>query len=118
MAHTANFYNKSPVPVKMRNMSVEIKFCSTCRFYRPMRSAHCSQCNYCIDTMDHHCQWLGTCVGIRNYKYFLCLILNGTFSSSFLVVTSVLTFYFGYMHYKRNGEFIGTSQIVLYGMTL
>jgi hypothetical protein len=52
----------------------KIKYCSTCDIYRPPRAIHCGICNCCIERLDHHCPWLGTCVGKRNYKYFLCFI--------------------------------------------
>jgi len=52
----------------------KIKYCSTCDIYRPPRAVHCGICNCCIERLDHHCPWLGTCVGKRNYKYFIVFI--------------------------------------------
>lgn len=52
--------------------------CPTCRTARPPGTAHCHDCDHCVVFLDHHCPWLGTCIGIRNYWWFLCALAAGT----------------------------------------
>ena len=32
-------------------------------------------CNKCVDVFDHHCKWLNTCIGKRNYKPFIVSVI-------------------------------------------
>ncbi|TKA23215.1 hypothetical protein B0A50_07608 [Salinomyces thailandicus] len=51
------------------------RFCKKCRCVKPDRTHHCSTCGQCVLKMDHHCPWLATCVGLRNYKSFLLFLI-------------------------------------------
>ena len=48
--------------------------CHTCKLVRPIRGKHCRRCNRCVDHFDHHCSWLGSCVGYGNRMYFLFFV--------------------------------------------
>ncbi|XP_039010856.1 probable protein S-acyltransferase 3 [Hibiscus syriacus] len=58
--------------------TVQVKFCETCLLYRTPRASHCSICNNCVQRFDHHCPWVGQCIGERNYTFFICFISSST----------------------------------------
>ena len=74
-------------------LSVLQKYCSECHIYRPLRAIHCRVCNHCVERYDHHCPWLGICIGKYNYPYFftfLALVNAIALLSTLLAATVVL----------------------------
>lgn len=75
--------------VLVRGRPVKLKYCFTCRMFRPPRASHCSLCDNCVDRFDHHCPWVGNCVGRRNYRYFYAFVVSLSFLAVFVFACAV-----------------------------
>lgn len=50
--------------------------CTICSTSVGDNSKHCGSCNRCVERFDHHCIWLNNCIGKKNYKFFIKLIIS------------------------------------------
>lgn len=75
-----------------KGVLIKKSFCSSCLIIRPPRTCHCYFWGNWVENFDHHCSWLSTCIGKRNYGYFITFI--SCLSVSFLLTTwiSIKTF--------------------------
>ncbi|KAF8920141.1 DHHC palmitoyltransferase-domain-containing protein [Mucidula mucida] len=49
----------------------EFRYCMKDELVKPYRAHHCRICGTCVLKYDHHCPWIGQCVGARNHKFFV-----------------------------------------------
>lgn len=68
-------------------------FCAKCDNLKPPRSHHCWICKKCIMWMDHHCPWVGNCVGFNNHKYFVDFLFWAATGNLVESISYILTYY-------------------------
>ncbi|TYH34110.1 hypothetical protein ES332_D13G106600v1 [Gossypium tomentosum] len=62
--------------VTINGVQLKLKYCRICRIFRPPRSCHCAICDNCVEKFDHHCPWIGQCIALRNYRFYLAFLIT------------------------------------------
>lgn len=83
--------NSETVKVPIDSLQTS-SYCYICDTRVHISSKHCGSCKKCVLKFDHHCKWLNTCVGQRNYRYFLSVV--GTIAA---LTTTSLTLSIAYL---------------------
>lgn len=71
-------------------LAFPLKYCPTCQIFRSPRMIHCNACDFCVRGFDHHCYWLGTCIGDRNYVPFNIYVFTLNIALAVTAVEAVL----------------------------
>ena len=58
-------------------------FCPFCLIRQNYRVTHCLICQKCVDEFDHHCFWVGNCIGKNNYDLFFLFLIFVIFNTLF-----------------------------------
>jgi palmitoyltransferase ZDHHC9/14/18 len=82
--------NRMTPDIQINDILVKCKYCITCHMIRPPRSSHCSICSNCISIYDHHCPFLSTCIGMRNYRFFIFFLIFLLQTELFFFATSLI----------------------------
>ena len=109
-----NNENKSK-PTRIRQLGYirEYKICDTCFLVRPLRSTHCGICDNCVIRFDHHCPWIGSCVGVRNYPYFFIYLCILNIMQIFTAVVSITDIIIKMVkNFKDKDKEINTNKLV------
>ncbi|XP_046890847.1 palmitoyltransferase ZDHHC11 isoform X3 [Hypomesus transpacificus] len=86
------FFDRNKQPHVIHNLH-----CYLCDVQVGPEVKHCGVCHKCVENFDHHCKWLNTCVGGRNYWYFFVTLLSATLGVSLLLMVISFIFIQHYM---------------------
>ena len=69
-----NYEYRDILDIVEKGKEVE-EFCPLCLVQSKYRSKHCLICQVCVDEFDHHCFWVGNCIGKNNYTLFFVFLI-------------------------------------------
>ena len=104
--------NKPSLKYVINGHILTLNYCYSCSSFRPPRTSHCSLCDNCVQRFDHHCQWLGTCIGKRNYRYFYFLTSSLNISALFQIFFSL---YYIIKYVKKFANKEDYNTLILWG---
>jgi len=83
--------SKTVDKVNNEEFDVEAGFCQDCNVAQTFDVDHCEYCDVCILGYDHHCPWIGKCVGQGNKRWFnifICWTTGFLFYCLFILLFS------------------------------
>ena len=96
--------HKLTIKIVHKGVYKTTKLCPTCNIIRPFRSTHCSECDNCTQRFDHHCPWIGGCLGKTNYIYFYFFLLFLNFTNIYIFVLCIYRILYVLNIYFKNDE--------------
>ncbi|EGT39721.1 hypothetical protein CAEBREN_22829 [Caenorhabditis brenneri] len=87
--------NESSLMIILNKKTSSGPNCSFCSLSKPFMTSHCRTCNTCIVKRDHHCPWMGQCIGVHNQANFFLFLFN-VYLSTVLVLFVEYEFWLEY----------------------
>ena len=80
-------------------------YCSICDLWlnKNTRIKHCNRCGMCIEEYDHHCDWIGKCVGKKNMSDFYFIMIWIVMVIIYFIIAFIIVHnnWFDYQRYLR-----------------
>ncbi|EAX85480.1 DHHC zinc finger domain containing protein [Trichomonas vaginalis G3] len=93
-------YQNTPKQPKQEN---EDRFyCEKCEHHCLLRCSHCSACCACILRRDHHCIWLGQCVGQNNHAHFYIYIFLESINCIASLIFTLKGLFYRFKYHNKN----------------
>lgn len=71
-------------------MNVKLKICGQCNVVQDATVKHCHDCDVCIRELDHHCPWMGKCIGKRNlwafYSFEALIAISAIYMAAWVII--------------------------------
>ncbi|KAM0841095.1 hypothetical protein ACQ4PT_059231 [Festuca glaucescens] len=80
-------------PMVEKNDLENYTFCTYCSKPKPPRAHHCRSCKMCVVDMDHHCPFIGNCVGASNHRAFVIFLISVVTSCSYAAIMTIYASY-------------------------
>ena len=81
-------------------------FCIICCSNIANNSKHCKKCNKCVNSFDHHCNWLNNCIGKTNYPFFYALLIVLIFDLFFIGGVGIYIYIYASIEKKKKLVYI------------
>ena len=77
---------------KFKEKANLLQRCDICKILilKTEKSGHCAFCNICVMRYDHHCPWIGKCIGKYNFIIFYLFLIFLSLS----LINGILLFFF------------------------
>jgi len=90
LAHTTSGLDESGLVPSFRSGDGAPRWCPSCALWKEPRTKHCRICKRCVRRFDHHCPWMGNCIGQRNLRWFYFFLLGGTVNAACVLTLCIL----------------------------
>lgn len=64
-------------------------FCQHCLQPKSPKTHHCRSCRMCVLNMDHHCPFIGNCIGAENHRSFVLFLISAVISTIYVCIMSI-----------------------------
>mmetsp|Transcript_74334 Transcript_74334/g.187287 ORF Transcript_74334/g.187287 Transcript_74334/m.187287 type:complete len:280 (-) Transcript_74334:247-1086(-) len=83
--------NSGPARTQRGRSSSGSRHCNICDIPQPRGCSHCEFCQVCIDGFDHHCPWMGKCIGRKNLCAFYTFIAVSMSSLGYIFLSTLMS---------------------------
>ncbi|CAE7169173.1 PAT08 [Symbiodinium pilosum] len=71
------------------SLATRVRRCEICQIFQPRGCQHCYFCQVCVQGHDHHCPWMGKCIGSNNLCSFYTFLFVGFGSLGYILLVAL-----------------------------